>query len=134
MSPADAYELQRAFQLDEKAAAGLRAGRPGPGGGAEATPFVVGSMLVGRTVSGLRSSANLTVWNYWNIPHEGTISSAWSGDRKLRFPDCPLTLRHLFGEALTFSWLTRRTRTAWIASFSAGTSKRRRSSTSMATR
>jgi hypothetical protein len=109
MTPQEAYELQRVLQMDERAAeAGLKATRSGPGGGAEATPFTVGFMLVGALVGGARSDAIRASWSYWNIGQYGSNKTGWINpatgqmEPPAHIALCPLTRQHSFGEAIKF--------------------------------
>ncbi len=103
MSPQDAFQLQRVLQMDERyQSKGLKAHRQGPGGGADATPFTVGFMLLGAMANGSRAEAIETVWHYWHIETEGSETSGWVDEDRKGYVPCPFTRQPMFGEALRF--------------------------------
>ncbi len=76
------------------------AGKPGPRGGVDATPFHAAFLLVGLMIGGPRKNAVLATYSAYHLEPEGTDSTGW-GDEPLPSPvRCPLTDEILFGPAL----------------------------------
>ena len=92
----DAYELQRVLQ-DIK---GFERGRPGPGGGALATPFSVAIIVIAMLTGGTRRQAKETVTEYYEMNQEGTELVGSSNDFVPNILVCPFTGERHFGPAL----------------------------------
>ena len=95
LSERDAYELQRVLY-------GVRdfePGRPGPGGGAAATPSTVSLFCIAVMAGGPRQRAKEAAYDYYEMLQEGAEMAGW--DRKFvpLIPECPLTGEHQFGPA-----------------------------------
>lgn len=92
----DAYELQRVLQ----GAKGFEPGRPGPGGGAPATPFNVAFFLIAVMAGGPRRRAVDRTTDYYEMPREGAELTGWGKDFEPKLPVCQFTGERQFGPAL----------------------------------
>lgn len=99
MSPAEAYELQRALKFDARFPDRYGDVRSGPGGGIDATDFTVTFFLIAALIDGPRKDAGERVWRYWHIVPEGSKLVGW-GDEKLFVNRCEFTGATLFGDAV----------------------------------
>jgi len=95
-SPADLYELQRELQHLPS----FPKGRPGPGGGAEATPEAVAVVIVALLAGGARRRTRQ------RTPHVMSLPVCESGDASGGAPNrataepCRLTAATTFGDAM----------------------------------
>lgn len=77
------------------------AGKPGPRGGVDATPFHAAFLLIGLMIGGPRKNAVVATYSAYHLDQEGTVSAGWVDDGPLPpAPRCPLTGEPLFGPAL----------------------------------
>jgi hypothetical protein len=91
----DLYELQRVLQQNPR----FLKGRPGPGGGADATPFAVAQILIALLAGGPRRQASRTVHDYSDLPiwRENVTEK---GQAEGEVTACPLTRATNFGDAM----------------------------------
>ena len=95
VSPPDLYELQRVLQQNPR----FLKGRPGPGGGADATPFAVTQILIALLAGGPRRQADSTVHSYGELPIWRENVTA-KGQAEGEVSACPLTRAANFGDAM----------------------------------
>lgn len=94
-SAPDLYELQRVLQQNPR----FLKGRPGPGGGADATPFAVSQILIALLAGGPRRQAENTVHVYGDLPIWRENVTA-KGQAEGKVSSCPLTRAANFGDAM----------------------------------
>lgn len=95
VSAPDLYELQRVLQQNPR----FLKGRPGPGGGADATPFAVSQILIALLAGGPRRQAQRTVHTYSDLPIWRENVTA-KGQAESEVTACPLTRATNFGDAM----------------------------------
>ena len=96
LSAEDAYELERVLRNVK----GFERGRPGPGGGADATPFSVAFVLIAIMAGGPRRRAVATATDYYEMTCEGAELAGRGKEFRPKIPVCPLTDERKFGPAL----------------------------------
>lgn len=92
----DAYELE----LVLRDVRGFARGRPGPGGGVEATSFSIAFFLIALMAGGARRKAIGTAWDYYKAPVKRVELAGFGKDHMGVLPHCPLTGMFAFGHAL----------------------------------
>ena len=75
-------------------------GKAGPGGGIDVDPFRAAFFVLAVVLNGPRKESANSTWLTWHLNQEGSELSGWGENWKPKFAACPMTGRHLFGDAL----------------------------------
>lgn len=78
----------------------LLKGKPGPGGGVDVDDFRAAFFLLAVILGGPRKESARVAWTTWHLNQKGSILCGYGNDWTPTFNVCPLTGRHLFGDAL----------------------------------
>lgn len=95
-SAADLYELQRELQHVH----GFPKGRPGPGGGAEATPEAVAVVIVALLAGGPRRRTRQRTPHVMALPICASGGASGSAANRTQAETCGLTSATTFGDAM----------------------------------